>query len=135
MRIFFGVARSCVVRFNPRTRVGCERGLSLTDVLKLVSIHAPVWGANYPLDDDNPDAGFNPRTRVGCETSWTAPILLTVFQSTHPCGVRNGGYWKKGHMAQFQSTHPCGVRMLLLPHLASSERFNPRTRVGCEAPF
>ena len=33
-------------RFNPRTRDGCENDTAITELHKIVSIHAPVMGAN-----------------------------------------------------------------------------------------
>ena len=61
---------SCPASFNPRTRVGC-------DVL--------VSRGDYGIHQR-----FNPRTRVGCDLVVFVTILLasTVFQSTHPRGVR-----------------------------------------------
>ena len=74
--------------FNPRTRVGCDYSKSIgcaidefqsthpcgvrlivVDLynLKIVSIHAPVWGATQQQ---------------------TRQYQLIEFQSTHPCGVR-----------------------------------------------
>ena len=76
--------------FNPRTRVGCDitnpEGVKAPAV---VSIHAPAWGATQYI--------------YLCQAK-------TVFQSTHPRGVRR---IKK----RFNSTLQC---------------FNPRTRVGCD---
>ena len=54
--------------------------------------------------------GFNPRTRVGCDTS-------------NRCGKASG---------LFQSTHPCGVRQSIESVKAYYQSFNPRTRVGCD---
>ena len=34
-----------------------------------------------------------------------------VFQSTHPCGVRQQYEWLRRYCFEFQSTHPCGVRL------------------------
>ena len=55
--------------FNPRTRVGCD---AVTDQRhappRLVSIHAPAWGATPVEDRQFP--------------------MLKRFQSTHPRGVR-----------------------------------------------
>ena len=55
---------------------------------------------------------FNPRTRTGCDmTDVFAAATVTVFQSTHPHGVRQGVH--HCHLLngyQFQSTHPHGVR-------------------------
>ena len=121
------------VGFNPRTRVGCDfanvsyatcqrwfqsthpcgvRLLVLSMTLpKLVSIHAPVWGATY----------LSLRQRA-----------LILFQSTHPCGVRLATVHASIVAGLFQSTHPCGVRLEIkeLPECVAC--FNPRTRVGCD---
>ena len=37
-------------------------------------------------------------------------VMGTVFQSTHPRGVRLGGQGAQAGHALFQSTHPRGVR-------------------------
>ena len=34
-----------VVRFNPRTRMGCDQVVQDSEHWRLVSIHAPAWGA------------------------------------------------------------------------------------------
>ena len=55
---------------------------------------------------------FNPRTRVGCDL---ADLKLvrdgTLFQSTHPRGVRRAARDQKA---------------------VAGNGFNPRTRVGCD---
>ena len=102
-------------RFNPRTRVGCD----------LTSITCGCLR----------DGGFNPRTRVGCDTIVQAqPGWDTVFQSTHPRGVRRssppGAVWST---SEFQSTHPRGVRPVSAHGPCFRVAcFNPRTRVGCD---
>ena len=56
-------------RFNPRTRVGCDlQDAQELHRAKLVSIHAPAWGAT--------------------PTACTWPAAVWWFQSTHPRGVR-----------------------------------------------
>ena len=119
------------VRFNPRTRVGCEFILGLHFCEHRVSIHAPVWGANVSIWLGVSGMRFNPRTRVGCEHVGLAVFDAKTFQSTHPCGVRkpvsvgcryrrvsiHAPVWgaKNNNVLScmtytFQSTHPCGVR-------------------------
>ena len=82
--------------------------------------------------------------------------LLSMFQSTHPCGVRRAVFTTPKPLAMFQSTHPCGVRRGVVCRLVSLgvsihapvwgatfftfninffHSFNPRTRVGCDIPF
>ena len=83
-------AVSPTTHFNPRTHVGCDVGLLVVIVTVAISIHAPTWGATNAsrvrlLDEGN----FNPRTHVGCDLRLLLlSVLLSVFQSTHPRGVR-----------------------------------------------
>ena len=99
----------------------------------LVSIHAPVWGATTPTAIAKQDFSFNPRTRVGCDNLVRIEQQIVKFQSTHPCGVRQNLrlYWCTVFL--FQSTHPCGVRPVVSRPTRPNWRFNPRTRVGCDA--
>ena len=77
----------------------------------LVSIHAPVWGATrLPCLAHILDLRFNPRTRVGCDVKNVRGYLSFMFQSTHPCGVRQTTQSANDCWIKFQSTHPCGVR-------------------------
>ena len=131
----FFVPFSC---FNPRTRVGCDIGAQL--VLTQaggVSIHAPAWGATWEELD---------RFRY-----------YSVFQSTHPRGVRRLANTHSFDEIMFQSTHPRGVRRgkqhqgagrspvsIHAPAWGATRNtvrstvpdmcFNPRTRVGCDRP-
>jgi len=61
-----------VLRFNPRTREGCD---------------------NDPHFHLSAAPCFNPRTREGCddEMTLTKARLDLMFQSTHPRGVRRCG--------------------------------------------
>ena len=104
----------------------------------VVSIHAPAWGATRPYTFfTQPRIGFNPRTRVGCDVvnlvtgagdgmvsihapAWgatssmeTVAPLASLFQSTHPRGVRLSGYVQAVAEVEFQSTHPRGVRRVV----------------------
>ena len=100
------------LRFNPRTRVGCDLRLTSSE---------PLWASFNPrtrVGCDEASAlsaedeqGFNPRTRVGCDKNLLAQV--------------NGTY-------EFQSTHPRGVRLQADPDWIPELRFNPRTRVGCD---
>ncbi len=59
-----------------------------------VSIHAPLRGATDGLQDsDSPHVRFNPRTPAGCDTRRReAACRGHMFQSTHPCGVRQDAF-------------------------------------------
>ena len=56
----------------------------------VVSIHAPAWGATgLPRTVCGLQSSFNPRTRVGCDVGGLHGLSsLSLFQSTHPRGVR-----------------------------------------------
>ena len=105
------------------------------DVGACISIHAPTWGATGA---------------VLCR------FALTLFQSTHPRGVRPAAMTRYGSILSFQSTHPCGVRRVKVAKSANLSvisihaptwgatyqisrfrldlhHFNPRTHVGCDA--
>ena len=89
--------------FNPRTRVGCDWRGWKGKTKQTVSIHAPVWGA----------------TRMQIVVA----ITLVLFQSTHPCGVRQAINFKLNQAEKFQSTHPCGVRQLVVSGFHTNPRF------------
>ena len=77
--------------FNPRTRVGCDAGRSRSGWWPCSFNPRTRVGCDLnrePVSMRVP--GFNPRTRVGCD-----PLMVSfrppgsVFQSTHPRGVRH----------------------------------------------
>ena len=76
-----------------------------------ISIHAPTWGATGA---------------VLCR------FALTLFQSTHPRGVRPAAMTRYGSILSFQSTHPRGVRPAWQSDCKPMSDFNPRTHVGCD---
>ena len=79
-----------ISNFNPRTHVGCDNHCCRALAARSISIHAPTWGATFFI--------------------YTF-ASSTVFQSTHPRGVRRNRH---------------GGRVI------SSDNFNPRTHVGCD---
>ncbi len=76
--------------FNPRTPVGCDDRRQGEHHRPGISIHAPQWGATCP--------------------SSSLLVLVIVFQSTHPSGVRRAPITK----------------------VRQARYFNPRTPVGCD---
>ena len=77
-----------------------------------ISIHAPQWGATgllFAITCDTPY--FNPRTPVGCDLVFGVPATASSL---------------------FQSTHPSGVRPPRICWTSSFSNFNPRTPVGCD---
>ena len=122
------------LRFNPRTHMGCDLESKSERPGERVSIHAPTWGATkFPLFVLLLLYSFNPRTHMGCDLSCLISLLSnSMFQSTHPHGVRHGQLVNFQLLTMFQSTHPHGVRQvfLLIGYVIFS--FNPRTHMGCD---
>ena len=56
----------------------------------------------------------------------------SLFQSTHPHGVRQRAPFKYTQRRVFQSTHPHGVRRNAGCGKTAAISFNPRTRMGCD---
>ena len=71
---------------------------------------------------------------MGCDfNEYSGSSTPTLFQSTHPHGVRRTSFCAARHSVEFQSTHPHGVRHSRGSHFwHKHHRFNPRTRMGCD---
>ena len=122
--------------FNPRTPVGCDCHVLDWSGFHRISIHAPQWGATISAAAPNRCHYFNPRTPVGCDSVCLLTVIpASVFQSTHPSGVRlEGGLcW---HIDGEISIHApqWGATRRLWFGLDWSRYFNPRTPVGCDGP-
>src|SRR5690606_2968789 len=101
--------------------------------LRVVSIHAPAWGATRPTKSRRRSlTGFNPRARVGRDTSTCQHLPCSCgFQSTRPRGARLDVRRLHACPGQFQSTRPRGARRPCAVHAGPSGMcFNPRARVG-----
>ena len=98
-----------------------------------ISIHAPQWGATYLCRlMRTPHRNFNPRTPVGCDFSClrVSPRVCD-FNPRTPVGCDLT--LRVGETASlFQSTHPSGVRPSGWPRRVRRRNFNPRTPVGCD---
>ena len=100
--------------FNPRTRVGCDSRAMCRP-----------W----------PRSSFNPRTRVGCDTTADGTVVrISVFQSTHPRGVRHqaGRRWRRGGLVSIHAP-AWGATVAFPRSIETGWGFNPRTRVGCDS--
>ena len=99
--------------FNPRTRVGCDLLLSRLRTRKLSFNPRTRVGCDFRCTCRASRAcGFNPRTRVGCDRQrLMLARTLSLFQSTHPRGVRHPFVKDFTGRSWFQSTHPRGVRL------------------------
>ena len=60
-------------------------------------------------------------------------IRCSLFQSTHPRGVRPRNSGAHVPCLLFQSTHPRGVRLDIADFLQLQGCFNPRTHEGCDS--
>ena len=111
---------------------------TVTSLIYIISIHAPVWGATFRRKNNysQQDANFNPRTRMGCDLNALASLFVSWRISIHaPVWGATGGLLLKSQIdyisihapvwgatkrsgkkwqykLKFQSTHPYGVRHL-----------------------
>ena len=119
--------------FNPRTRVGCDYGIPSDSQTWSVSIHAPAWGATDSLFLTCIFIAVSIHAPAwGATPTENQPTMHSMFQSTHPRGVRPLNAIKNYIESKFQSTHPRGVRHGIFSMLHWGLCFNPRTRVGCD---
>ena len=95
-----------------------------------ISSHAPQWGATRARHQKPTiENDFNPRTPVGCDDMlFPAFFSCSLFQSTHPSGVRRICLTEITSIMEFQSTHPSGVRLPL------HRRARQRVRISIHAP-
>ena len=123
------------LNFNPRTHVGCDYVDRVGSATLEISIHAPMWGATGPKA---------PKRRP------------RIFQSTHPCGVRQTyrgiyqpGSWISIHAPMWGATlwrqhRPAAHQISIHAPMwgatkvsnswkAVVNNFNPRTHVGCDS--
>ena len=103
--------------FNPRTRVGCDRGVTkMVEPVGLVSIHAPAWGATSLQQQLGLDKTVSIHAPAWGATSAKMSEMRdkVMFQSTHPRGVRRLPAGRHESPDRFQSTHPRGVRPCVL---------------------
>ena len=98
--------------FNPRTRVGCERIKAKKAEPVIVSIHAPVWGANLLpllLQQTNYVSIHAP--------VWGAKKISPTITAWRNVSI-HAPVWGANAVSFGGGINDC---------------FNPRTRVGCEA--
>ena len=119
--------------FNPRTRMGCDKGIAFPALGLSVSIHAPAWGATRTSTTSKSMRPFQSTHPHGVRHGWNVETVKHIlFQSTHPHGVRHNLTVCKTAHPLFQSTHPHGVRQRTPGGFYTLFCFNPRTRMGCD---
>ena len=99
---------------------------------KLVSIHAPAWGATAAQACGCKEVRVSIHAPAwGATTSKRYGLGIPVeFQSTRPRGARLTFNNWVSQVIMFQSTRPRGARRCSGLPLRPPESFNPRARVG-----
>ena len=101
-----------IFSFNPRTHEGCDFVPFQCLWRYFVSIHAPTRGATCTHEEViyRFYVSIHAPTR-GATMLFAASKIATMFQSTHPRGVRRIVVSVLLPPFMFQSTHPRGVRL------------------------
>ena len=109
---------------------GATRHGARDNAHRVVSIHAPAWGATTTRWWRSPTVlSFNPRARVGRDGLFPGlRARQDAFQSTRPRGARPGRPAGKSVSPGFQSTRPRGARREV--HAGH----HPRAGVSIHAP-
>ncbi len=136
--------------FNPRAHVGRDVEHDTQSLAKVVSIHAPMWGATSISFSCALSLLFQSTRPCGARPSFTTVTRTNcLFQSTRPCGARPSGKFEcvpvsvsihapmwgatitgraKVSAFVFQSTRPCGARR-------SENSVSTSVRVSIHAPM
>ena len=99
---------------------------------RIVSIHAPAWGATISTTQSSTTPSrFNPRARVGRDATGTIlRVLDAMFQSTRPRGARRRFESMGNDVTSFNPRARVGRDLRQRPSSSSHNSFNPRARVG-----
>ena len=150
--------RTILIRssFNSRTREGCDGRVIDFCLYFRVSIHAPARGAIYKQWSSSRSSSFNSRTREGCDDRSPQGGVLKNVSIHAPARGAIYTFPYKISSEQFQFTHPRGVRFTIRVNPVARfvsihapargaitnrnndcvfERFNSRTREGCDFGF
>jgi len=104
--------RANIDSFNPRTRTGCDRGGSSVAAAR---------------------RGFNPRTRTGCDEGqkvWEAYGRVSIHAPARGATITNGALVLNKKVSIHAPAR--GATPPLLAECPEVQRFNPRTRTGCD---
>ncbi len=127
--------RMCILlRFNPRTRTGCDpAGIWLILKNSMFQSTHPHGVRPSTLMIMLATGGFNPRTRTGCDTTYQCfSCTGSSFNPRTRTGCDVKPVITNAVNSVFQSTHPHGVRQRQEKPNESGNCFNPRTRTGCD---
>ena len=117
---------------------GATNAVDTIDFGEYISIHAPARGATILKGKKGVhEKYFNPRTREGCDLCIAKRRFpSTIFQSTHPRGVRQK-YRKIYRIYKPISIHAPARGATRSERRVRRRRyhFNPRTREGCDERY
>ena len=101
--------------FNPRARVGRDAAASASARLRLVSIHAPAWGATKRVIPALTWLGFQSTRPRGARRMIKGHFYRPVHVSIHApaWGATPAKRGQSDKFSWFQSTRPRGARRLL----------------------
>ena len=98
-----------------------------------ISIHAPTWGATCKCRAPYRDGQISIHAPTwGATGARNGEIIITLFQSTHPRGVRRGRVIGRYSYRHFNPRTHVGCDSILLGLSKTPCHFNPRTHVGCD---
>ena len=114
---------------------GATGYLPLKDIIKIISIHAPVWGATFKLLKEKENyLDFNSRSRVGSD--WkieSSKLHYRLFQFTLPCGERLNKDNNKIFILAISIHAPVwGATNGKITSYKARGYFNSRSRVGSD---
>ena len=120
--------------FNPRTHMGCDFLFhGRKDNTKLVSIHAPTWGATITMSK----VILSSKVSIHAPT-WGATYFTPDYGDFSNVSI-HAPTWGATALSvpkiislMFQSTHPHGVRLPACERMRLLFCFNPRTHMGCD---
>ena len=114
---------------------GATEPSPLTHLREVVSIHAPAWGATIRASDARLQRPVSIHAPAWGATITLVSLLvfLTLFQSTHPRGVRRilREFFLRLIVVSIHAP-AWGATNALTLRPATPVGFNPRTRVGCD---
>ena len=125
--------------FNPRTREGCDGGLTRIRATPYRFQSTHPWRVRRKrlrgVQDDR--RNFNPRTREGCDRRYEQhdhdPLRYFNPRTREGCDFAHSENYK--FKLEFQSMHPWRVRPNAKARELNTVNFNPRTREGCDGRY
>ena len=123
--------RAPLLCFNPRAHVGRDDWRAQQGYERVVSIHAPTWGATALRWRVVLLSRFNPRAHGGRDNvKIVAKVKRSELQSTRPRGAQRAQTIDSSMESAFQSTRPRGARLQLMPTTLRAWSFNPCAHGG-----